>query len=531
MTAWIAPDRQHASPEHDVSLDDTQLFTLRHRDAYRAQAQRCIDLVHQHLDDVERPFSGVTPEELRPLFRGLDLDAPLGQLEPALAELKRLYLNDAVYFHHPRYVAHLNCPVVLPGVIAETIISSINTSLDTWDQSAGGTLIEQALIDWTAQRLGLGEDADGVFTSGGTQSNLMAMLIARDRFCVAHPEGGDIQQQGLPGFSSRLRILASGVSHFSLKKAAALLGLGHQAVMPVACDDQFRMDPPALRECLEECQRDGLLPIAVVATAGTTDFGSIDPIDDIAALCREYGIWLHVDAAYGGGLVTSQQHRHRLQGIDQADSVTIDYHKSFFQPVSCSAFLVRQRRDLGYVTYHADYLNPRAQAEAGTPDQVNKSLQTTKRFDALKLWLTLRIMGADAIGGMLDQVIELTGEGYELLREQSDIETLVAPSLSTLVFRFRPQHMTADTELDALQDNIRARLSRSGEALVAATRVNGQRYLKFTLLNPDTHADDLRAVINAIREHGYACLQVPHAPRSATRASATTTDTAMASLG
>lgn len=513
MTTWIAPDRQEVSPAHDISLDSTQLFTLRHRDAYREQAQRCIDLIHQHLDEVECPFSGVAPEELCSLFDGLDLDIPLGKLEPALDELERLYLNDAVYFHHPRYMAHLNCPVVLPGVVAESIISSINTSLDTWDQSAGGTFIEQALVDWTARRLELGADADGVFTSGGTQSNLMAMLVARDRFCNSHPDGGDTQQQGLPHFASDLRILASEASHFSLKKAAAVLGLGQQAVMPVDCDEQFRMDPKALRQKLEECQRDNLMPIAVVATAGTTDFGSIDPIDEIAVLCRNYGIWLHVDAAYGGGLVTSKSHRHRLHGVAQADSVTIDYHKSFFQPVSCSAFIVRQRQNLGYLTYHADYLNPCVQSDIAPPDQVNKSLQTTRRFDALKMWLTLRIMGADAIGNMLDQVIELTREGYGLLREQPDIETLVAPSLSTLVFRFRPRHMNPGALLDKLQDDIRAHLSRSGKAVIAATRVNGQRYLKFTLLNPDALTEDLRAVITAVCEHGSICLQELHAAR------------------
>ena len=147
--------------------------------------------------------------------------------------------------------------------------------------------------------------------------------------------------------------------------------------------------------------------MAVVATAGTTDFGAIDPLTAVAGLCAAYGAWLHVDAAYGGGLLASPTRRHLLDGIEHADSVTVDYHKTWFQPVSSSALLVRDGRHLGHVTWHADYLNPK---DAEHPNQVDKSLQTTRRFDALKLWLTLRIMGPDTIGGYVDDVIDLAAE-------------------------------------------------------------------------------------------------------------------------
>lgn len=484
-----------------VSLAANQLFNARHAEAYWQQTTRCIDLVRRKVAHVERPFTGARPEELSRLFASIDLDAPLGELRPALEELERVYLDDAVYFHHPRYVAHLNCPIVLPGILAEAILSPINSSLDTFDQSAGGTFIEQSLIDWTSARIGLGEDADGVFTSGGTQSNLMALMIARDHHGASLKDHGGNKHAGLPADYRRLRILGSEVSHFSLQKSAAILGLGYQAVMPVACDDCYRMDPKALRARLEECLAMDLIPIAVVATAGTTDFGSIDPLEEIATLCREHGIWLHVDAAYGGGLLCSQRYRHRLAGIEHADSVTVDYHKTFFQPVSCSAFLVRRRSDLRHVTHHADYLNPLCQAEAGTPDQVNKSLQTTKRFDALKLWLTLRIMGADALGEMFERVIDLAGEAHAELARDPAFEVLLDPPMSTLVFRYCPAGLS-EAELDELNAHVRVALSRSGEAVIAATRVDGKRYLKFTLLNPDTRLEDLTAIVERIVHHG-----------------------------
>src|SRR5699024_7156545 len=197
---------------------------------------------------------------------------------------------------------------------------------------------------------------------------------------------------------------------------AALLGLGYESVVSVPCDDRRRMRPDALAAELRRCKSEGLLPVAVVATAGTTDFGSIDPLPQIADLCSRNGVWMHVDAAYGCGLLVSRHH-HLLSSIEHADSVTVDFHKSFFQPVSSSAVLVRDRATLRHVTYHADYLNSRSDGSTPilSPNQVDKSLQTTRRFDALKLWMTLRVMGAEGVGELFDGVLDLAAQGWRLL--------------------------------------------------------------------------------------------------------------------
>ena len=449
------------------------------------------------------------PHELATKFKTIDLDRSCTQLAEALAEVQELYLNDAIYFHHPHYVAHLNCPIVVPAILAELILSSINSSLDTWDQSAGGTFIEQKLIDWTAEKIGLGPQADGIFTSGGTQSNLMAMLLARDCCCSKKWGYNDNKIRGLPEEFRRLRIFSSEVSHFSIKKAAAILGLGYESVVSVPCDRYFRMDTRALEEAIQGCLNQGLLPMAVVATAGTTDFGSIDPLPDIAALGRAYDLWMHVDAAYGGGLLVSPKYRHLLSGIQQADSVTVDYHKSFFQPVSCSAFLVKDQRNLSFVTCHAEYLNPLSQLQEGTPNLVNKSIQTTRRFDALKLWLTLRTMGADRIGKAFDQVMHLAKQAYLLFLSESAIEVIHQPQLSTLVFRYRPSRQHPDHEIDEANAYIRKALFRSGEAVVAGTKVQNRQYLKFTLLNPTTTIHDIQAILNLIKRHGQQYFRLP----------------------
>ncbi|WP_232677945.1 aspartate aminotransferase family protein [Nocardioides sp. R-C-SC26] len=440
---------------------------------------------------VGRPATGRAPEQASKPIADVDLDNPLGDIPAALAEMRALYLDDAVWFHEPAYAAHLNCPVVIPALLAELFVSGVNSSLDTFDQSVGGTYIERHLIEWTAGRIGFGTGADGVFTSGGTQSNLQALLLARDHTHLAWP--------GTP--SAALRIFASTDAHFSVQKSARLLGLGEEAVVAVPVDEHRRLDAVALARALATSAERGEVPMAIVATAGTTDFGAIDPLADIAVLARAYDTWMHVDAAYGGGLLASSTRRDRLSGIEHARSVTIDFHKTWFQPVSASALVVADGRDLGHVTWHADYLNPRDAFDTDSPNQVDKSLQTTRRFDALKLWLTLRIMGPEQIGTYVDTIVDLANATGSTIAARSDVELAAVPQLSTVVFRFRPPAMSEDAA-DDLVPRIRAALYERGLAMVAATRVDGRRWLKLTLLNPAATPADIERIVDLVVELG-----------------------------
>lgn len=455
---------------------------------YVAGMSRVTDLVARHLA-AEAPSTGATVADLSPAVAAVDLDRPADDLDAALSEVTDLYLRDAIWFHHPSYVAHLNCPVALPAVLAEGFLAAVNTSVDTWDQSAGGTLIEQRLVRWTAERIGFGADADGVFTSGGTQSNLQGLLLARGEALRATGEGGD---------SPRLRVLATEHSHFSVVTAARTMGLRPDAVIPVPTGASGGMSPDALRGALDGIRERGETAVAVVATAGTTDLGVIDPLPAIADLCAEHDTWLHVDAAYGGGLLVSRRRRHLLDGIERADSVTVDFHKTFFQPVSSSAIIVRDAATLGHVTHHADYLNPRT---AVTPNQVDKSLQTTRRFDALKLWMTLRVTGADAVGGMFDEVIDRAHEVWEVLREDERFEVAAEPTLSTVLMRYRPEGVSAE-DADSLNPRIRHALLDRGDVMVAGTVIDGRAWLKFTLLNPHTSLEHLRGILAALAATG-----------------------------
>lgn len=503
------PDPESASPG---AVGAAQVYLLGNCsvDHYRQALADGVERVARRVATVDRPFTGVTPDELAPLVGGIELDQPLGDHTTALDELDELWLRDAVWFHHPRSLAHLNCPVAIPALLGEAMLTAVNPSLDTWDQSAGATFIERRLIDWTAARIGLGATADGIFTSGGTQSNLHALLLAREE-AVAHAADADDRATLLP----RLRILTSAAGHFSVQKAAKLLGLAPDAVITVETDAARRMCPPALDRELERCQRADLPVMAVVATAGTTDFGTIDPLPEIAGRCATAGVWLHVDAAYGCGLLVSPTRRHLLDGIERADSVTVDYHKSFFQPVSSSALLVRDRQVLRHATYHADYLNPARAVAERIPNQVDKSLQTTRRFDALKLWLTLRVMGPDAIGALFDEVCHRAVDAWALADADPRFEVVARSPLSTVVFRWCPAGTDAALA-DEANRHARAQLAASGAAMVAGTMVDGRAHLKFTLLNPATTSADVTLVLDLIAEHAgwYAH---DHAPERSDR--------------
>ncbi|MHC1481244.1 pyridoxal phosphate-dependent decarboxylase family protein [Frateuria aurantia] len=493
-------------PESSGAAD--ALLDAQGLEAYREAMAASSQLVLDQWRQLERPCTGISPQELAPLIAAIDLQRPLDSIPAALEEAARLYLRDAVYFHHPHYMAHLNCPVLVAAVAAETMISAVNTSMDTWDQSVGAGLIEQRLMDWTAARCGLDTRlADGVMTSGGTQSNLMAMLLARD-IAAEHIDGHSVRRQGLPASFRRMKILTSDTAHFSLHKAAAVLGLGEQAIIEIATDEHGCMLSDAAEQAIVACRREGDIPIVLAATAGTTDFGSIDPLPALAAICQRHQLRLHLDAAYGSGLLISSRHRQRLNGIEQADSITVDYHKAWFQPVSCSALVVRDRGDWRHLTYHADYLNPEDQDPSGRPNLINKSLQTTRRFDAFKLWISLRSAGAEALGDMFDAVIALAEEAYQWLSRQPDIELAsTRPSLlSTLLFRYRPPALVDEAAIERLNKALRESLLTSGQAVIGGTRRRQRYYLKLTLLNPHTRLSDLQSMLLGIRQQAAQLL-------------------------
>ena len=465
------------------------------RAAYARAMALARDQVLEQLAPRSQAWRGTPPAELHARFAALDPCPEDG--EPLAAVLQwagAQVLADCVAVQHPLAMAHLHCAPLLPALAAEAMLSAANPSMDSWDQAPAPTHLEQRLVQWLGQCFGMGAEADGIFTSGGTQSNFCGLLLARDRAC-RRAWGTDVQHSGLPPQASRLRILCSAVAHFSVQQSAAILGLGHDAVVPVATDAARRMDADALAAAVKALRAQGLLPFAVVGTAGTTDFGSIDPLRDLARVAVDEGLWLHVDAAYGGALVLSSRLRPLLQGIEHADSLTVDFHKLFWQPVSASALLVRDASAWDSLRLHADYLNPE---DDDTPDLVTKSIQTTRRFDALKVWVSLRTLGRRHFAEMIERTVDLAQAVADCIDADPAFERMAPVAINSVVFRCVDGPWSAQ-HTDHVNAVVRHRLLHSGRALVGRTRVDGRCCLKFTLLNPATTLDDVQRLLADIR--------------------------------
>ena len=416
-----------------------------------------------------------------------------------ICEILRTVVTNSVNVSHPSTAAHLHCPPLLAALAAEVVISTLNQSMDSFDQAPIATIIEQKMIRWLCVDAGFPATAYGTFTTGGSQSNYMGLLLARNAF-LKKRWNWSAHKSGLPPEANRLRILCSEVAHFTVEKSASQLGLGTDSVIRVDVDEHFRMKPAALRNALQALDAEGLLPMAVVATAGTTDFGSIDPLSEITAIARQTNTWLHVDAAYGGALLFSHTHRHKLAGIESADSITIDFHKLFWQPIPCSAFLLQDAGHFDSMKFYADYLNPELHEEEGIPDLVTTSLLTSRRFDALKLWISLQSLGREKLGNMIDQTIALAAHAAQLIRNTPQLDLMAEPQLSTVVFRYVPTAPTLDA--DVLNNRIRRELFDRGEAVIGHTRIRKRQCLKFTCMNPAVNDVEMENLLNTILERG-----------------------------
>lgn len=462
------------------------------RTAYRDAIERAIEVICWALP--RQPYSGKEPAALAALFDGEVLPETACGLDDLWERVRNVVAN-SVIVTHPNTMAHLHCPPLIAAQAAEVVINALNQSMDSFDQAPAATVLEEKLVSWLCHEAGLGSAAGGIFTSGGTQSNYMGLLLARDA-CAEKTWNWSVRSQGLPTEARRLRILCSEVAHFTVEKSAAQLGLGTEAVIRVATDESFRMCPEALSTALAELRGHDMIPMAVVGTAGTTDFGSIDPLTEVASLAREAGSWFHLDAAYGSALLFSGSHRELLKGIELADSISMDFHKLLWQPISCAAFLLRDVGHFQYMKMNADYLNPELHEEQGIPNLVTRSVATTRRFDALKLWVSLQALGRKKLAQMIDATIELASHAAEFIRNHKQLELIHEPALSCVVFRYCPANSAIDS--NALNAQLRQRLFEKGIAVIGHTVVHARQCLKLTCMNPTVSTEQIEELLRLV---------------------------------
>ncbi|MCM3885598.1 aspartate aminotransferase family protein [Frankia sp. R82] len=481
---------------------------------------------------------GASPDRAghRPAWAGLLTADGIGATA-ALTELVTALAAGSAAPADPWCAAHLHCPPLAVAVAADLAVSALNPSLDSWDQAPAAATVETEVIAALAALVGFDpQHATGTITTGGSESNLLGLLLARD----ATPDG------------PTLRVFRSSAAHLSVDRAAAVLGLGsgpnprgaHRphdlSVVEIATDERDRMRVDLLRQALAD--HDG--PAVVVATAGTTDAGAIDPLPQIAAVLEEHRRrpwsstgrthrpngpgrptargWLHVDAAYGGGALFSARLAGLLTGLTSADSVALDLHKWGWQPAPAGVFLTP--RPDGWPSLraaHADYLRADDDEAAGYPSLLDRSLRTTRRPDSFPIAVTLRALGRRGLGTRVDACHELALHAEREVQADPRLELARPVTLSTLVFRYRPATPTSvevepagldpagfdpagPNGLDQVNAQIRRTLLQAGRAVVGRTRAGPEQavHLKLTLLNPDASRADVTALLHLIATTG-----------------------------
>ena len=466
-------------------------------ESYRNTITDLANAIAEQIKTQQQPYSGESPTSLKAAVDSIDIFPAFGQpLQDVLDKTRHLVLESNISVYHPHCLAHLHCPTFISSLAAEMIISAFNQSMDSWDQSPAASLIEQAVCDKLCTFYGFGDQADATFTSGGTMSNFMALLLARDRYSKQNLNW-DIQEKGLPAEAGKFRIICGEDAHFSVMQSASILGLGKAAVVKVESGRQENVQE--LSKLINQLLTEGLLPIAYVTTAGTTDFGAIGKLGELAACVQRHKMWFHVDAAYGGALMFSETHKHQLQGIEQADSVTIDFHKLFYQPISCGVFMLKDKGDFDYIRLHADYLNPESNQDFGILDLVYKSIQTTRRFDALKPFIAMQNIGLNKFGEMIDHTIALAQQVSDRIEQDPDFELAYRTPINAVVFRYLQKDISDDEIINQINNQVKLDLLLSGKAIIGQTSIDGRAYLKFTLLNPMTTLQDVVELLDKIK--------------------------------
>ncbi|MEU7513521.1 aminotransferase class V-fold PLP-dependent enzyme [Streptomyces sp. NPDC042898] len=367
---------------------------------------------------------------------------------------------------HPLCAAHLHTPPLALAAAADLAASALNPSMDSWDQAPAASALEALVTAVLAAEVFPAAPApDALVTTGGTESNQLALLLARERH-------------------GAVRTVVGANAHHSFHRAAWLLGLPQPVVVPTP---RGTVDPPALDAALAQLTG----PVLVVATAGTTDEGLIDPLPELADVAAAHGAELHVDAAYGGPVLLSPTHRRLLDGLDRARTVTVDLHKLGWQPAAAGLLAVRDAADLAVLGHTADYLNADDDTEAGLPDLLGRSLRTTRRPDVLKVAVTLRALGRSGLGALVDACMDRAQDLADLVEKAPGLDLRARPTLTTVLFR--PRGAT-----DGAVATIRRTLLAEGRAVLGRAEADGRLWLKATLLNPHATPGDLAQLITLV---------------------------------
>lgn len=455
----------------------------------RALGYAVIDMLVDYVDDPKALPLIRTPDGRDPGIEIISRGIPKAGVGPqeALKLVREQVLADFKGVSDPRFLAYIPAAGNFVGAMADAIASAYNIFAGTANHNHGPTQVEKLCIDWLCGLARLPPGAGGLFVSGGSAANLVAIVLAR-HFNL---------QDKITG----ARAYCSEETHSSVAKAFRILGFAKEQLVKIPCDDRFRLRPDVLERNIADDRAAGLKPFLIIGTMGTTNTGAIDPLRRLAEIAARERLWLHVDAAYGAGLLLSEDMLPLLEGIESAHSITMDQHKWFFQPIECATILVRDFKwlhDVFYMT--APYLRDSDEAKDGS-NYRDYGIQLTRSFRALKLWLSLQVFGEDAFRKAVSHGLTLARRAADDLAAR-DCWQLMSPAETGIVtFRYRVAGLD-ENALDTLNDRINQEFIASGEGFITTTQVNERIVLRFCTINPRVDVEDLTRHIDTLQAIG-----------------------------
>lgn len=462
-----------AGPEAVTGADS------RDGDDLRRAGARALAWLATYLDDPARypVLSRAAPGDVA---AQLPSHAPVAgeSMDAILADFERIIVPGITHWNHPGFFAYFAISASTPGIVGELLAAGLDVNGMLWKTSPAATELEQVVLDWLRQMMGLEPGWFGIICDTASISTMLALAAARE----ARPEL-EVRTRGLAGRADlpRMRVYCSGHAHSSVDKGAIALGLGHENVVKIGADAEFRMRPDLLSAAIAEDRAAGWLPLACVATVGTTSSTSIDPVREIAAICARESVWLHVDAAYGGAAALVPELRHVLDGVDAADSMVVNPHKWMFTPVDCSALYTRRpevlRRAFALVP---EYLT--TTGEGGVENLMDYGVQLGRRFRALKLWMVLRAYGSDGMAARIRAHCALAQEFAGWVRAEPGWEVAAPVPFALVCFRYAPPGAD-EAELERINAAVMERVNASGEAFLSHTKLDGRYVLRLAIGN------------------------------------------------
>lgn len=458
---------------------------------FRRAGHLLIDRLADHMAEIEqRPlFPDVTPEALYDTF-----DEPLprsgSEMDAVLEEVEEKLLPYIVQVNHPGYFGYITPSAAPAGILGDLIASALNQNVGAFNAGPSATAMERQTVRWLTGLVGFGEGSGGNLVSGGTMANFTGLKLARDRVT------GDRAQH--EGMTRRLTAYTSDERHVSVDKAADAVGIGRDGLRIIPTDDQFTIRMDELEAAIARDRAAGLLPACIVAMGGSTNTGAVDPLPALRRLADREGMWLHVDAAYGGGMLLSRDFPGLLDGVALADSVTLDPHKWFYAPLDVGAILVRDEGQLSRsFGIRPPYLTDRMDPREERYDYFVHGFEQSKRLRALKVWMSFKRYGADQIGAWVDANVAQARHLYDLVQAHPDFEAAREPRMSTVCLRYTAGKRSEE-ELGALHATVAREVEQSGRFWIATTALKGKSWLRVNPVNFRTrmeHMDELFALL------------------------------------